>query len=1028
MKKKFINGLLMAALFLGFTGSMVSCKDYDDEKVGDLSGVLADKEAELKDALAAQKKALEDKIADLQSQIDACKKTCSDFQTWAKAEFDKYLTLIAFNEFKSDLEKKLAKFYTKDEIDAKFTSFAANYYTKTEIDNMFQQLNNYYSKDEVYTKDEIDALLNSTLTASYYTKEDVDNLLNEIKSLLDAQAIAETIVKLLNEGNTTLINAFNNWFVNNPVIEEYLKTGKGSEIINEHITNALITVNQAIADVKAISDEALRLAKENQQRIVTLEGNVQTLDEKFKTLDENFQKLQGDVEKLQGDVENIQGNIENIQGDITNIKGSITGLESRTTALETIAEDLKGRVVKLESLTKDLNDKIISLGEKLDEVSETATAALANSLANTILIAMLDEAYDLLDGRVENLEDGLDALKEKIYNDSLAADALHREMLETISGLVSAVNNAVTLGDVEVYINNSITELNISGQLEELKSEIEILIDEKLNVQTQALQKLTETFENVMAKFITGIEINGTDCPLFGEFSLPIDVRSNILLAYYGTLDDYGYEFPTDRPAYNALEDGLTITEEDIAMIGNLKDVEGYKTEKNTTIISMDGAVGNAGKLYMTVNPTNRNFTGTEFELINSRNEKSAVELADLAKSDHLLSFGYTRGGVNEESANGFYEAKATITKEALSNERIKPDFKTDDITTLFKQFRDNKAIDLTLLVNTIYKNVSRILEANAVKATWEDELGSRSVISQYSIAAAAAKPLSFAFAKDVTSEVFPGFSYIEKFVNKLVDKISAQLPDFNYEIIDAELVELYPNVVYPSDVFAEFNVVVRNLSTNKTKTLHIIFDMAEWTYLFPDNDVTLDNIQEFINAVIDYVVELNDINTGSLMDDAKNSILNTIIDLVKSRPHLANFLAQPNKLLQPVLLVVTNQSYSRLSQISGYPAHVNKANFVLCPTTYTGEIIAPAYKKFVAVTNVSKGGVSAKGGDATCKSILDKANAQKGMKKVFFGGIHADTHINFSAEAGYTYELLYSALDYSGKVVTKKFYVTVSE
>jgi hypothetical protein len=323
---------------------------------------------------------------------------------------------------------------------------------------------------------------------------------------------------------------------------------------------------------------------------------------------------------------------------------------------------------------------------------------------------------------------------------------------------------------------------------------------------------------------------------------------------------------------------------------------------------------------------------------------------------------------------------------------------------------------------------LTKIIEADAVKATWDDSLGTRSVISQYAVAAAAAKPLSFAFAKDLTYDEFPGYNYLEKFVNKLVDKINAQLPDFNYEIIDAELVDLYPNVMNPSDVYAEFNVVIRKLSTNKTKTLHIVFDLAEWTYLFPDNTVNLDNIQEFINAVIDYVADLSDIKAGGFQD-LSESLLSTLVNFVKSRPHFANFLAQPNKLLQPVLMVVSkNNYYSRLSQIPGYPAHVDYTNFLLCASTYTGEVIAPAYKKFVAVTNVSKDGVSAKGGDATCKSILDEANAQKGMKKVFYGGINDDAYINFSAKAGYIYELLYSALDYSGKVVTKKFYVTVSE
>ena len=32
MKKKFINGLLLVTMIVGATSSLVSCKDYDDEK------------------------------------------------------------------------------------------------------------------------------------------------------------------------------------------------------------------------------------------------------------------------------------------------------------------------------------------------------------------------------------------------------------------------------------------------------------------------------------------------------------------------------------------------------------------------------------------------------------------------------------------------------------------------------------------------------------------------------------------------------------------------------------------------------------------------------------------------------------------------------------------------------------------------------------------------------------------------------------------------------------------------------------
>ena len=92
MKKKFINGLLMVALFVGFTSSMVSCKDYDDEKITNLEGVLADNVAALKKALADQKADLETQINNVNLLIQACQKNCQAFQQEIRQKLNDYYT------------------------------------------------------------------------------------------------------------------------------------------------------------------------------------------------------------------------------------------------------------------------------------------------------------------------------------------------------------------------------------------------------------------------------------------------------------------------------------------------------------------------------------------------------------------------------------------------------------------------------------------------------------------------------------------------------------------------------------------------------------------------------------------------------------------------------------------------------------------------------------------------------------------------------------------------------------------------
>jgi len=947
MKKKFINGLLLAALFLGFTGSVVSCKDYDDEKYKDLQGELADTQTTLRAALDKQAQ----QITDLTKSLNECMNTCSEFRDSVDKKFKDYLTVIAFNDFKGDLETKLAKIYTKTEIDQKFSGLDDKYYTKTQVDNLLAELEG--KLDNYYTKTGIDSLLTSKLK-DYYTKEEIDL---ELKKYVQTNAVAQTIADLLNAGDATLTGALNTFFVNDPVVVEYLEKGKGAEIINKHITAALVSVNDSIGKAWALADKANSLAKSN-----------------------------------------------------------------------------KIEIDKLKGITDTLRLDIISLGDKVDSVSTVANTAAAQALLNYLMIVHLDETVTSLGETVGDLAEGMGLLAAKVEEELQKADELHRQMLETISGLVEALDGqGETISDVQTSIeniinveitniNNDITTINgdittINGDIITINNNITEL-NKDITATTNKLAKYFGFFENVVAKFITGIELNGTFNDAFGGIALPFDVRSNILLAYYGKLDDYGVQFPTNRPAYYALpaaNQWETITDEDIAMIGNLSDVEGYLDGKNGNkdIVSKDGAEGNAGTLYLTVNPTDRDFTDTEFSLINSRNEESFFKLGDLRKSDHLLTFGYTRAGVKSQNANGFYEAKATITAEDIKkSSRNTASIDFDGLVSTLKDVKNYQdGINFTEIFNTVFGAVST-LEANAVKTTWEDSLGTRSVVSQYGIAAAALKPLSFSFLKDVDVDNIMPTATIESFLDRIISAVMAQMPEFK---VPEYVVESADVVADLGDGFYLMNVTVTKDNGASKAIVQVKVNKGNETKW----NSNIDNIMDMVN---DYIRLLNNVIDADEVEAKAHKALNTFIDELNKR--FSRFLT-PNKYLQPVLLVKAAGSYARLSESHNYPARVNKTELALVPTTYNAEILAPAYKKFIAVTNVSKGAVSAKGGDATCKKVLDAANKQENIKKVIDGGFAT---IAFDVENGYTYEILYSAVDYAGKVATKKFYVTVNE
>ena len=123
-----------------------------------------------------------------------------------------------------------------------------------------------------------------------------------------------------------------------------------------------------------------------------------------------------------------------------------------------------------------------------------------------------------------------------------------------------------------------------------------------------------------------------------------------------------------------------------------------------------------------------------------------------------------------------------------------------------------------------------------------------------------------------------------------------------------------------------------------------------------------------------------------------------------------------PNKALQPILVGVNSDNKAGiLSRSKALPTKAN-GSLTLVPTSLTLETLAPAYKKFVAVTDV----FNAADGSEADASIGVTANKGNNMLKV----LDAEKTCTITGQAGYIYEITYTAVDYHGKVAAKRFYV----
>lgn len=1032
----------------------------------------------------------------------------------------------------SDVLRRLAALEGKPAIDA---------YTKAEVDRLLQNL--------ILPQTDLTAIerrLNELESHTFWTRQEIVDLINQyVTPHVDLTEVENRLTALENK----------------PAIDAYTKAEVNALINNLNIPNITPIQQklQQMEDTYLNSQQIISLIQQYapqyddndiKQRLTTLENsmsnyytkdNVYTKSEVNTLISNlNIPGLVSRIETLEGKdhytkTEIINWIKENAPGyDDTDIKQRLTNAENALnntytkndvytkTEVNTIIsglnipdiQPLKDRLDALEG------KKFWTEQEIKDLIQQYAPAAYDDTEVRSLIQGLrtdVDNRYTK--GQVDNLLDELRQQKNIIKQ--IADEALERAKNDS-TWIKRDIEPKV--GDLETNLNKVINEdlpqlkddlTTVSGRVDGLTSRVEALEDD-VEFLKDEINKLKQDEQNM----ITNIIVQAAQSPVIGYLNAPFDVRSTVLAVYYGKpVSDW--EFPSTTPAHyvNTNKDFDLWTPRNIQVIGALTDVVGYCSGSagETIVTEKDGSVyGNAGTVYVTVNPANVNFTGKELKLKNSQDEDAAITLSPLKRSDRVLTFGYTRS-----AENGFYEANATLPANKVDQAKLRIDFKAmeEDVKAMMKERSKSSVLNMGA---TLINNFQDVIPAYALQGSWTDATSNtvHNIYSQYNVAATAVSPLSFSFMNGYKIKKMPGLDRVQKMVGEMIDKIKIKvdlgLPDFakykgtvefktieyvsgptladdllritydrkfsisdfikgTGDFYDAETGgtdQNEPAYIFVTNFNGQFAFAATNdygatqlviydtsdpnnkhwrpatatekesvgfgaISSSHQVEININKDFTpEMQSIINDVIATFNNgiitdvnksfgpesdLAKTITNLLNDVAKLGDIDTkiNKAIVDAKNDIksqLNSYITKLNNR--LTSYFNRIPGILHLTLIASTGEKAGLLSMTKSLPTKAS-GSLTLVPTSYNLELLAPAYKKFVAVTDV----FDEYGNEIPVATAREMASAANGsnMGRV----IDSEKICKMNAgQSGYIYEVTYTAIDYFGKVAIRKYYV----
>ena len=566
----------------------------------------------------------------------------------------------------------------------------------------------------------------------------------------------------------------------------------------------------------------------------------------------------------------------------------------------------------------------------------------------------------------------------------------------------------------------------VTDALEKKLGELQKQVDDEAKAQEELNKAYNTAFDYLINKNLQNIAINATENPVLGYYNAAfLGSKLNLVSSFYGTAAAQNQDWDITKGEF----------------LNN----------------------GDAGKIYITLNPNEIDPECiTDLKLVDSQgNEAKGFKLGDIQTTDKVLTYGFTKAA----SANGFYEVPVLATDPANDDFSLNKGELKEAAKNIVAKLQNPKKSNLNLsqIATTLYRSVNNQLKAYTVKASYvlydpTQPVEKRFVVKSqvaptYDMAAFAVKPLSFNTLKDNQKLKNLGLALDKYMLPTLSDKLGKFMDALDFQIKNEDGKQIKAYTMLTSNTVDCYEVQNENGTTDviirsqygdneqrlpNTKLANTLYGFYEnwnmytkvpnqyggWSWKRLDQEVDIEEriyvFETTDNTIDELIGSIND-QIGTQLQPVKDAITNAAtkwdnaITPVNNLLHKINaHISDVNQLLQPTMLYKSSKtnSWNTLSTLKGKlgTRMTGTGSTVLVATSWTGELLAPAYKKSVYV----------KGNPAGAKVTLMDG---KTPAKKFAGSTQK---VLFTATAKGNYTVVYEAVDYSGVPAKKEYHITV--